>query len=181
MPVRHARSLVALCLLVGLAYGCEDDDSRGGRRSRIAPSPISFIGGAEPALNSIDFFSRGVSLQPAVISPQRVGGAACPNRSPFLLPFAIVTSGSGAELFLNRVDMRFVDRSGVLGGARTVDGRELAELFGSTVIPVSGTRSFRLSLPLGCVGEPVGTLDVTVSMRDGDGRETRRPMSVPVR
>jgi hypothetical protein len=181
MPVRHARSLIALCLFVGLVYGCEDDDSKGGSRNRIGPSPISFVPAPQPAVNSIDFFSRGVSLQPAVISPQRVGTPACPNRSPFVLPFAIVTSGSGAELFLNHVDMRFVDRSGVFGGARTVDGRELAELFGSTLIPVGGTRSFRMSLPLGCVGEPIGSLDVTVSMRDRDGRDTKRSLSVPVR
>ena len=181
MPARHVRSLVVLSLVFGLAYGCEDDDSRGGRGNRIGPSPLSFVGGAEPAVNALDFFSRGVSLQPAVISPQRVGGAACPNRSPFLLPFAIVAGGSGAELFLNQVDMRFVDRSGVFGGSRTIDGRELAQLFGSTLIPVRGTRSFRLSLPLGCVGERVGTLDVTVSTRDRDGRDTRRSLSVPVR
>ena len=181
MSLRRGCAVVAVCLVFGLAYGCDDDDSRRDRRNGIAPSPLSFSGVGEPAVNGIDFFSRGVSLQPAVIAPQRVGGASCPNTAPFLLPFEIRAAGAGAELFLSQIDMRFVDRSGVFGASRGIDRRELVELFGSTNIPLRGSRSFRLSLPFGCVGEPVGTLDVTVSMRDRDGRETKRSLSVPVR
>src|SRR6187549_349 len=168
MSLNRSRWLGVLCILATLGIsGCDDNDNLDDRADRIGPSPISFNGLGEPAVNSLDFFAHGVNLQPAVTAPQPLTGAACPSRPPFQVPFRIVGSGHGrSDLFIHEVQMRFVDRAGVIGGAMTLAGPQLTERFGSTQLPAVGTRSFPLVLPFGCVGSPVGVLHVFVLAGD---------------
>ncbi len=77
--------------------------------------------------------------------------------------------------------MRFVDRAGVIGGAMTIAGAELAARFGDTRLPPVGTRSFPMALSFGCVGLAVGTLDVSVLGGDSRERGVRTSLSIDVR
>ena len=184
MSINRSRLLGLLCVLTTLSgYGCDDDhDGDHHRVHNIGPSPISFSGVGQPASNSIDFFAHGVTLQPAVTIPQALTGAACPTRQPFQVPFRIVGTGHGrSDIFIDEVQMRFVDRAGVLGGAMTVARPQLVQRFGSTDLPSVGTRSFPLTLPFGCVGQPVGTLEVIVLAGGSRERGVRRSLSIDVR
>ena len=178
-PLAFARIGVRFGTL--LSYGCDDSDAADDRAHRIGPSGISFSGIGEPAVNSVDYFARGVTLQPAVAVPQPLTGAACPARPPFQAPFRIVGTGDGrSDLFIDEVQMRFVDRSGVVGGAMTMTRPQLDERFGSTHLPAVGVRSFPLTLPFGCIGHPVGTLHVVVVSGDSRHRDVRT-LSIDVR
>ena len=185
MSINRSRLLGLLCVLTTLSgYGCDDDNHDGHDRGhRIGPSPISFNGVGQPAVNSIDYFAHGVTLQPAVTVPQALTGSACPTRPPFQVPFRIVGSGHGrSDLFIDEVQMRFVDRAGVVGGAMTMVRPQLIERFGSTHLPAVGTRAFPLTLPFGCVGRSVGTLEVVVLAGDSRERGVRRSsLSIDVR
>ena len=88
-----------------------------------------------------------------------VPAAFCPFTSPFLVPASVVIRADGAsDLLLREMQLRFVDLAGVTGAFRTINGTELTTLFGSTLIPAFGTRTFPVSLPIGCVGGSTGTL-----------------------
>lgn len=184
MSIHRSRLIAPLFLVATLSsYACDDTDNRTEDRvDRIGPSPISFNGFAEPLVNSTDFFSRGVTLQSSITTPQPVRNAACPTHPPFRVPITIVAGGFGdADLFLSQVQMRFVDRVGVDGGSMVIAQPQLVALFGSTRIPRRGTRSFPLSFPFGCVGQSAGTLSLAVFGRDSRGREMRTSFSVQVR
>jgi hypothetical protein len=183
MSTNRSRLLGLLCVLATLwSYGCDDNDGADDRVDRIGPSRVSVGGIGQPAINSIDFFAHGVTLQPAVTVSQPLTGAACPTRPPFQAGFSIVGTGHGrSDVFIDEVQMRFVDRTGVVGGAMTIAGPQLAGRFGSAHLPAAGTRSFPFTLPFGCVGQPVGTLEVIVLVRDSRKRNMRTSLSMNVR
>ena len=184
MFTHHAHRLAALCILATLtSYGCEDDNGGSGNRvSSLRPSAISFNGLGEPAINSTDFYAHGVTLQPAVVIPQPVSGAACPTRPPFVAPFRVgVTNDDAEDVFLSEVQINFVPRGGAVGEAVTLSGSRLVDLFGSTRIPRFATRLFPLTLPFGCNGNRAGTLSVGVFMGDSSGRTRHRSLAVEVR
>jgi hypothetical protein len=185
VPIHNTRLLASMCLLAALSmYGCDDDDNgrKRDRIDRIGPSPISFRGFSQPLTNSTDLFSRGVTLQRDIITPQLIAGTGCPTSRPFLAPFTIVGTANGElDIFLREVQMRFVDRFGIPGGSRTLAQAQLAGLFGSTRLPSQGSRLFPLSFPLGCLDQPAGTLALVVVTGDLLGRrELRTFLSVSV-
>jgi hypothetical protein len=179
----HQSPLVASLLIVAAlsSYGCDDNSRPEGRVQPLGPSPLSFRGFGEPLINSTDFFSRGVTLQRGTITAQRLPGALCPANPPFLAPVTIVASADrSSDLFLNHVDMRFVDRAGVSGGSTTFARSHLVDLFGSTRIPRLGTRSFRFPFRFGCFGQPAGTLTIGVVTGDASGGEMRTVQSIGI-
>jgi len=182
MSSHHTRLLAAVCILGTFSsYGCDDNGEADERANSIGPSPITFSGFSQPAVNSTDFFSRGVTLQRETVTPQLVAGAACPTRPPFQASFGIVGSGEGeSDAFLREVQMRFVDRVGVSGGSMTIAQPQLLELFGSTRIPRFGRRLFPFTFPFGCVGHPAGTLAVVVFTGDSSGQQLRTSLSLAV-
>jgi hypothetical protein len=183
MFIHHAHRLAALFVLATLtSYGCENDNGNGGGADSIRPSPISFNGLGEPAINSTDFFSRGVTLQPAVVIPQLVSGAACPARPPFLATFRLkVTNDDRDDVSLNEVQINFIGRAGLIKETLTLSGSQLVARFGSAHIPRFGNRVFPLTLPFGCSGDRVGTLSVGVFTGDSRGRRRHESLSVEVR
>jgi hypothetical protein len=74
MSIHDSRLLAALCLVATVSsYGCDSDNGwKEERADRIGPSQIGFNGLGEPTTNSTDFFARGVTLQPAIVTPQLV-------------------------------------------------------------------------------------------------------------
>jgi len=184
MSIRDSRLLAALCLVATVSsYGCDSDNGlKEERADRIGPSPISFNGLGEPITNSTDFFARGVTLQPAIVTPQLVPSAACPTRASFVAPIKVVAvAGGDSDLFLNQVDARFVDRKGAFRNSITFAHPQLVEIFGSTSIPRLAGRTFPFTFPFGCTGEFTGTLTVTVLTGDSIGRRGSRSFSVDVR
>ena len=169
MPTR--RFLIAPLLLIFLAalpsLGCDD-----GNTTRIGPSSVP---------TDARFVSSSVSVANDIaIVP--VPAAFCPFTSPFLVPASVVVRADGAsDLLLREMQLRFVDLAGVTGAFRTINGTEFTTLFGSSLIPAFSTRTFPVSLPIGCVGGTTGTLFIQVAALDVAGRQSMRSVQVNVR
>ena len=183
MSIHDSRLLAMLCVVATMScYGCESDGGRrDDRADRIGPSQISFNGIGEPTSNSVDFFAHGVTLRPAIVTPQIVPGAACPARPPFLAPVQLVAAAGDFDLFLSRVDVRFVDRAGASGESMSLSQSQLIDLFGSTRIPGFGRRSFPITLPFGCTGLREGTMRVIASFGDSNRHQRSASVSIDVR
>jgi hypothetical protein len=165
------RALVAPCLCVSLAalssYGCDD-----GTTTRIGPSSVK---------TDARFVSESVSV-PSEVSALAVPAAFCPFVSPFLAPVSVAIRAGGASgLQLRSMQLQFVDTLGVRGAFRTIDGAELTNMFGSTLVPAFGSRTFPVSLPFGCVGGATGTLFIQVAALDLSGRQSMTSVRVNVR
>ncbi len=166
-----SRLLIAPLLLVFLtalsSFGCDDGDP-----TRIGPSSVS---------RNARFVSSSVTVADQVaIVP--VPAAFCPFASPFFIPASVVVRADGAsDLQLRQMQLRFVDMAGVTGGFRTIDGAELTTLFGSTLIPAFGARTFPVTLPFGCVGGTTGTLFIDVTSFDLTGRQNLSSVQMHVR
>jgi hypothetical protein len=170
------RALVAPLLSISLvalsSYACDD-----GNTTRIGPSTLQ--------TNTIGTQARFVSRLDSVqneITAVAVPAAFCPFASPLLAPVSVVMRGDGrSDLQLREMQLQFVDTAGVRGAFRTINGPELTSLFGSTIIPAFGTRTFPVSLPFGCVGGQTGTLFVDVFALNSDGRQDVSSLRVHVR
>lgn len=185
MSSHHTRLLAPVCVLATLlCVACDDDDNgrNGDRGNPVRPTPISFSGFLEPSSNSAGVSSRGVMLSRDTVTPLLTAGTSCPARPPFLAAFDLVGIGDrDNDLFLRAIEMRFVDRAGVVGGATTMFVPQLVERFGSTRIPRSGRRVFPFAFPFGCAGQPVGTLSIVAITGDWSDREERTSLSLAVR
>ena len=166
------RAFVSEFLCVSLAalssFACDD-----GNATRIGPSSVQ---------TDARFVSRSVTVTPDLIAAVPVPGAFCPAVSPFLLPLSLVIRADGAtDLFLREVQMQFFDAAGTRGAFRTINGPELSTLFGSTLIPAFGSRTFPVSLPFGCIGGHTGNLAIQVVAFDRLGVQAMNSLLVPVR
>jgi len=165
------RVLIAPFLCVSLAalssYGCDNGDA-----TRIGPSS---------ATTDARFVSSSVTV-PNEVAILPVPAAFCPFASPFLIPASVVVRAGGAtDLQLLEMQLRFVDGAGVTGAFRTFAGPELRTMFGSTLVPAFGTRTFPVSLPFGCVGGTTGTLFIQVAASDLTGRRNLSSVQLNVR
>ena len=189
MPILHARVLAPLFIFGVLSsFGCDDNGSASDRVNAVGPSRFSSspfdprgVGPRPPAPGL--FVNRSTMVQPALIQVQRVGGAFCPGRPPFLAPFDLVMQGDGrSDLFLSSVHMQFVDTAGIRSATLALGRPELATRFGSTTFPAFGTRTFPFAFPFGCGSFlPSGTLTVIVLAGDSLGREHRTVAHLAVR
>lgn len=158
--------LPLLCLALS-SLACDND----GDETRIGPSAVSSSRAA--------YISRGATVEPAVLIAQPVPAAPCP--AAFIAPVNLVLRGNGVtDLWLSRVQMQFVHRTGGPGAFAAFTSTDLTGRFGSTLIPLSGTRSFPFSFPFGCSGLPFGTLTVVAFVVDDFGRERRSSVEVTV-
>jgi hypothetical protein len=181
MSIPQSRLTALVLFLAALwSYGCDANGGTVARFRGTGPSPVGFTGFGDSLVHSNDFFSRGVTFRVGTISAYRVFDGGCKRDVGLAAPVTIVTTGIGTDLFLNHLDMRFVDHTGVFRGSFALGPSELAERFGSTRIPPLGTRAFIVPFEFGCVGQPSGTLTVSVVARDGFGRQlsTSSPLLV---
>lgn len=169
MSVSRCVPLIPCIVLAALSsYACDD-----GNVTRIGPTPVNARS---------RFVNAAVAVRPFEISPVIVPGGLCPTVPPLLAPVNVVISADRTtDLQLRQVQLQFVDATGTIGGFRSFDDLALTGLFGSTVIPALGTRTFPLSLPFGCVGGLTGALSVTAITSDMLGRDRRTTMQVPIR
>ncbi len=181
----HCSRLMAVVFVLSTvsSYGCESGNGwQEDRFGGIRPSQIGFNGLAEATTNSVDFFAHGVTLQPAIVTPQVVTSAVCPTRRAIQAPIEVVAvADADSDLILNQVDARFVNRNGVFVGSKTFAQRDLVDIFGSTLIPRAATRSFPLILPFGCTSDFSGTLAIAVFTGNSFGRTNTRTFTVVVR
>ena len=169
MSIRRALIAPFLCIpLAALSsYGCDD-----GSATRIGPSSVN---------TEARFVSKSVTV-PSEITAVPVPAAFCPFVSPFLAPVSVAIRADGAsDLQLRALQLQFVDSVGVRGAFRMFDGAQLSTMFGSTLIPAFGTRTFPVSLPFGCVGGVTGTLFISVASSDLAGRDSMTSVRVNVR
>jgi hypothetical protein len=154
-------------------FGCDDAANR---------RPGVIVAGSSMLTGPSALLSTAFLVQPSFLDPLLISGAVCPTHPPLIAPLSLGFQGDGrSSLFLSSVQMQFVDRTGVPGGSMIFDRPDLVQRFGSITLPASGTRFFPFEFPFGCVGQPAGTLTVTVSAGDSFGRESRTTLRVPVR
>ena len=170
MSIRPAPLLVPLiALATWSSLGCEHDDED----TMLGPSRI---GSSEAP-----FVSRLDIVEPPLVVGVAVPFASCPVTPPFLAPLNVVIHGSASsETTLSQVQMQLFDTRGTVAGFTTFSHTDLVGRFGSTVVPIRGTRTFPLSFPFGCVGGLAGTLNVVVFVVDSDGRERRTSHNVTI-
>lgn len=167
MSIRPAPLLLPLVFLALSSLACDND--RGD--TSIGPSIVSSSTAAS--------VSHAVAVEPAFVIARRVPAATCPAMDPFLAPVNLVLRGNGVtDLSLSRVHMQFMDRTGTAGATTVFTPNDLTSRFGTTLIPLFGTRMFPFFFPLGCTGLPIGTLTVAVFVVDTSGRETRHSVDV---
>ena len=178
----HPRMSAPVLLTAALAgSGCDGNATI--HAGAVGPSPVT---------STFVNVARGALVQPSLITAVPVAGAFCPTLPPFIAPFTLVFDAGGrSDLFLAQVHLQFVDHVGVVSGSTTLRHTELVTRFGSTTLPVIGTRAFPFSFPFGCVGAPTGnvasgfsrtgTLIVMVLAGDSLGRTSTMRVEVPVR
>ena len=170
---RTLASYLPLVLAAALSsFGCDDDDTTTGRVRGVGPSPLRPQGFVN--------VQGAVLVQPTFIQPVATTTALCP--ASFFAPFTVVFDGDGrSDLAFAGVEAEFVDHFGVLSGSMTLGPNDLARRFGSTALPVFGSRAFPFSFPFGCVGRPIGTLSVAVVTTDSRDRQNSTTLRIPVR
>lgn len=170
MGPRNAHRFALAALVTALATaGCDDLSVR----TSIGPSELAPAG---------LFTSAQVGIRPAPIDPVFVGAPLCPARPPYLAPFDLVVhAGDGVERSVHQFQLQFVDTFGRLGASRRIDRPEIVSLFGSPRIPAFGSRSFPLSLPIGCAGLTTGVISVIVVTADASGYQRRLSLDAAVR
>jgi hypothetical protein len=171
MSICRALITPFLCISVAAlsSYGCDD-----GTTTRIGPSGVN-------TKTDGRFVSTSVTV-PTEVAALPVPAAFCPFVSPFLAPASVaVRAGGATDLQLLEMQLRFVDIAGVTGAVRTIAGPELTNMFGSTLVPAFGTRTFPVTLPFGCVGGTTGTLFIGVAAADVTGRRNMTSVQLNVR
>ena len=169
MSVRRSNLLVPFLVFAVLSsYACDD-----GTVTRIGPTRVP---------SGTRFLNSAITVRQFEINAVPVSGALCPTVPPLLAPVDLVITGDRTtDVRLRQVQMQFVDASGIIGGFRSFDDRQLATMFGSAFFPALATQTLPFSFPFGCSGGRVGTLRIGVTAADGFGRESRTSLQVPVR
>jgi hypothetical protein len=128
------------------------------------------------------FVSRSVSVIPTEVTALAVPASFCPFGSPFLAPVTLVIHAGGpTDLRFDGLQGQFFGSEGTQGPITEINSVQLSNMFGSTIIPAFGTRSFPVSFPFGCVGGQTGTLFLQVGASDLTGQRTTTPLQVNVR
>jgi hypothetical protein len=147
---------------------------------------VTACGGSSTPTTPTTFATIGdrasFSVTPSSVIAQPVFDARCPSVPPFDVPFSvIVRANSGVNVFVTEVRLHFVDSFGVPMPQVTLPAPVLTTQFGTLLVEARGSRTFPMSVPLGCVTARSGTLFVSVDTRDGQGRMQTGAVSVAVR
>jgi hypothetical protein len=122
---------------------------------------VSFIACDRPAIgpngpSAISFFGApssfvGASVQPSVLSFERLSVSSCPLLPPFTTSLALsVTSPANTNVSLSAVSFQVVGVDGVGGSPLQFASTDLIGLFGSTVILGGTSRAFGFTPAFGC-------------------------------
>lgn len=154
--------LSTLVLSASLATACDNN------KSTVAePTPINAVG-----------VSADVKIAAAVVDP-----VSDRNCRALTIPLDLTVRAGDLAVALTGVTMRFESSSDVPGPQSTLPAPPLPSApiptnpapvpttqFGSELMAARSVRTFALSLPIGCITNPSGTVIVIVGTRDGFGR-----------
>jgi len=162
--------VVALTSAALLSTACDSDNED--RRGPLQPTGISSFA-SSPDL--------AVTVRPTSLVRRPVVGAQCPFRHPFSVPLEVlIESTSESSVFLNRVEFRFVDSSGVAGPQVATGQPALERQFGHVGLPTQSSRVFPFSFEFGCGTLPHGRIHVDIETIDPGHRSEKRSFTVPV-
>jgi hypothetical protein len=155
-------------------------------RSRIAAIAglfvllVSFNACDRPAIgpngaSAISFFGapssfNGPSVQPSVLSFERLSAFSCPLLPPFTTSLALsVTSPANTDVSLSQVSFQFLGVDGSAGVPLQFASTDLIGLFGSTVILGGTSRVFGFTPAFGCGISLPGSLAIRTVFVDSFG------------
>jgi hypothetical protein len=109
-----------------------------------------------------------------------VGG--CPAIAPFSVPIHLVVRvNGGVNIFITQIRMRFTDPFRIEMPQVTLPAPMLTRQFGTNLVEARSTRTFPLTLAVGCGTDRKGTAVILVDTRDERGRTGFGQVSVAVR
>ena len=134
--MRIHRALGMLIVSLATMLTACDDGGRGfGARTAPFAGPSPFA---------------GASLFPQTIGFSSVSEFRCPSIAPFFTSFSLfIDQRGGSDVFLDQVHFQFGDH----GGNRSpllLSRSDLTAMFGSTLVPGGGTRTFAFKPQFGC-------------------------------
>ena len=114
---------------------------------------------------------------------QSVGHAGgCPVVAPFHVPINLVVRvNGGVNVFITNITMQFTDPFRIEMPQVTLPAPMLTKQFGTNLVEARSTRTFALTLPVGCGTDRKGTAMILVDTRDERGRIGSGRVSVAVR
>ena len=127
--------------------------------------------------------SASFSTATPTVVAQSVGHAGgCPAIAPFSAPIQLVVRvNGGVNVFITQIQMQFTDPFRIEMPQVTLTAPILTKQFGTALVEARSSRTFALTLPVGCGTDRKGTATVRVDTRDAHGRSQSGQVSVAVR
>jgi hypothetical protein len=153
-----------------LATSCSDTDAR-----------VTATGPTSLTSQSATFQSAtlDVTVPGAVSQTGRM--VSCPASPPFTALVNLSVRAGDVRVTVVEISLLFVDASGVRAPQVTLPAPVMTTQFGSALIEARSSRTFPLTLGLGCGTAPRGTVTVIVVTRDAGGRVTTGQVSTTLR
>jgi len=117
-------------------------------------------------------------MSPSFVGLRPLSGFAC-SGFVFGTSFNLVIAANAQDLTLDSVTIHMIDGTNLGGPSVTIPTPQLAEQFGSTVVPAGTTRAFGLQPVFPCVGSQPHTLTATAVLLDQ--RRVRRTVTATAR
>ena len=117
-------------------------------------------------------------MSPSFVGLRPLSGFAC-SGFVFGTSFNLVIAANAQDLTLDSVTIHMIDGTNLGGPSVTIPTPQLAEQFGSTVVPAGTTRAFGLQPVFPCVGRQPHTLTATAVLLDQ--RRVRRTVIATAR
>jgi hypothetical protein len=140
--LRRVRNVIVLIVPVALA-SCDSQPTMLSNSAITRPSNVS----SPPPPNG---FNISPALMPPTIPFHILPVFGCPSASPFETRFSLVIDQrDGIDVSMHEVDFRFIDGSG-FESPLILGERDLAALFGSTLVVGGTSRTFPFQPRFGC-------------------------------
>jgi hypothetical protein len=157
---------LALLVIAFLAAACSGTDVAVGSPG---PSPVSTKSSVSFATTSPTAFSQIVSTP------------SCSTGVPFSVPVNLVVTVNGdVAVFITAISFAFTDMSGITTPQVTLPAPIPTAQFGTALVQARSSRTFPLTLPVGCWTDHKGTMVMQVSTRDELGSVSSGQVSVVV-
>lgn len=174
MPARLRRIGYIIVLIVPVALASCDDSQPTTMLSNSAIIRPSHASNPQPPY--------GANIFPAVVPSQIpfhvLPVFGCPSASPFETSFSLVIDQrDGIDVFVHEVGFRFIDSSG-FDSPLILGQRDLATLFGSTLVVGGTSRTFPFQPRFGCgLSSTPRLMIMQLHMFDRHGRSHERTLT----
>ncbi len=154
-----------VALVAAMLSGC---DTWGPHESVAAPSN-------DPSLTAA---IRAPLLQTISDTDFQATRMACSRTGRFTGPVDVVMT-AGQDIDLHEVDLRLVDGQQRFLGQDSFDDDDLAEAFGTTVIPGGTVRTFRFHTNISCGQSQPQFVEADIKFTEASGRKNSISISTP--